>query len=281
MEPEETAQLELGGEDDAFSKAFDEMGNKAAADKAKPVEVKKEKAPPDQEAKGAQETKEEERPAAEDLWANLSDEQKAAIGQMNRETSEWKTRALNDANRISTFQKKLDEAERAKAPAPTRTKAFQKMQEDYPDIAGAVEEELNARVAAVTGAVAERLAPVAQMQSEAYLAKQEQILQKLHPDYQDVIETPEFASWKAEQTRPRVLEMLDSNDAEDAAWLLGAFKQSVAAAKTSPVADIQAQRRNRIAQAASPQVARGAARQSRADVPETFDAAWDEFGRRA
>jgi hypothetical protein len=125
--------------------------------------------------------------------------------------------------------------------APTPPEAFtgekwKEIDEEYPEIAGGINERFDAIQAqhqaelnAMRGQVSSMLDPILAQQKEREVRVELDKLEAQHPDWQQVAQSQEFKGWLNRQTA-RQQALYGSNDARDAANLLKNYKDDAGVA---------------------------------------------------
>ena len=201
-----------------------------------------------------------QQPSAEDIWANATQEQRAAYQAAQDQLRQLDHADRSNRGRISALQRQIDQLSRqmtddhaetgkssgggqqkrgqsqAATPDAFETEDWQKLKEEYPEVLGPVEQALRSRdeqlqqVNKRLEQFGEKFQGLDQAQHEAYLAGQEQALSERHPDWQQVTASDQFLRWY-ESAPKKVREAVENNadgivDADDAAFALDLFKQS-------------------------------------------------------
>lgn len=226
-------------------------------------------------------------PTIADLLAALPDHLRPVGETLVQERDQFRHRAHSDAGRLAALTRKLNQQQAAgQAPAatpqpqsPAATPAagqhLAELREVFPELAAALEQDAAARQQEMAQLRQEATEPVRQLQHEQYLASQFAALEAAHPDWQQTVQQAEFGQWLQQQ--PRALQnMMQSEDASEAGWLLGQFKQyrQQAAQASSAVRQQQQQR-----------LQQGVALPSKGNPassapPEDFDNAFDYYSQR-
>lgn len=171
---------------------------------------------------------------APDPLANLPEEARALVAQLQKERDEARHRAQSDANRVAALSRKLQGLTTqppASAPAPVEEKSeaqkaldekIKQLRTDYGDIADPLIElienqrnELNSVRTVLTGLSEERQAQV--------IAAEEQALAERHPDWRDVARSEGFTGWLESQPE-NIQRLAQSWDARETSVVLTLFK---------------------------------------------------------
>lgn len=231
---------------------------------------------------------------AEDLWKDATPAQRAAFEQVSRRFEDAEHRARADAGRVSALHRKTQDLERRlQTQQPTQAQvsaamkapeSWKKFSEDFPDIAKAVDDRFTTLEKGVSETVEQATQPLYKARAEdSQRAQQEQLrsethrVDEAHPGWRNDVNSPEFKAWLSRQA-PIIQAGFASDNADDAILVLDRFKS---AAGHNPAADIQQRRAQRVAQAAGVNAASRPAQQGRAELPNDYDAAWDELDRRS
>lgn len=104
------------------------------------------------------------------------------------------------------------------------------LKEDYPDIAEAMEAQLNgirSQYETELNSLKQEVQPLKQYQEQTqydqHFNSQLQALESQHPDWQDIVKTDDYAQWLETQP-PSVQQLMNSTDAQDNIFLLNTFK---------------------------------------------------------
>lgn len=221
-------------------------------------------------------------PAAqvEDIWANVPDVNRKAYEALKAKHESAERAASSYAGRASAAERKLH-ATTTTRPAPVastpeqaaKLERWKQMETDYPDIAAGIDERVAAAVQGVEAKTQQALKPLAEGQHRAFVDAQKALLTTAHPDWANVVQTPEFNNWLSTQP-PEVQAYMDSDYADRASYLIGNFKTAVGTA-TAPVAEIQARRASRVAQATAVSAPGRTAPNVAVQAPDEYSAAWD------
>ena len=228
-----------------------------------------------------------------DIWANVSDEQRVALEELQQEKSNWQHRFQSDAGRVSALQRKINDLEaalstpqQAVAPQaqpvdPIQSPEMDSFKEDYPDIAEAVDRMVQQQLAQerqqfagainqLDSRISQTIKPIQENEHQRFVDTQMQALEAQHPDWREVASSADFLDWIGHQP-DTVQSMYNSESASDAAYLVGSFKQVYQQApQAEPVAP---QTQPELAQAVSPRSRRTAPVTN--TVPDDYEAAWD------
>lgn len=199
----------------------------------------------------------------------------------------------SNEGRVSALQQKINQLEHQRVPQqPTRPPAnvtpekWGEFEEEYPEIAQAI----NARMGAmeqtvqrsVEGRIGQAVQPLQQAEHQRFLSSQYAALDAAHPDWKDVVRSGPFTQWLSAQPTA-VQGFMNSEDARDASYLLDTYKHNLPQSSEEPVqadpkvTEIQAQREKKLrdAQGIKSRPAPGAT----GGIPDDFDSAFDAFVR--
>lgn len=282
---------------DEFEKAFAEFSGA----KAEGVE---DDAPAEQdEPEQTDEPQAEDAPAPEqeDPFAGLSEAQKKIVREMQQKLAAADHEIRSNRGRIAALQRKAQEATAPAKQEPQRDlaqpagvsdKRWEDFKKDFPEVAEVFEAKLKHMEQLVDQRLGQATQPIKELEHRQYLQGQYAALEAAHPDWQQAVKSNEFRSWLSAQPTA-VQQILQSEDASEASWLLGRFKQDVAAIQAqrarqqsapagSPaqtnVGQLNEQRNRRLQQSAGIGSAKSTAGQS--GPPDDFDAAFDYFARK-
>lgn len=181
-------------------------------------------------------------PAAVDIWANATPEQKAAYDAAVAEKERVNHQARSDAARVAAHQRKIEELQRRLQPRndsrdadriKNAQEAVAAVNNDYPEIAGPMAKVLEAvdgTVKTISAAEQSRI-EAAQIELAEIIKDETAKLEALHPDWTDVLSKhggAQFAAWVEDQPR-RVRETFVRNaeaivDADSVAEFMSQYK---------------------------------------------------------
>lgn len=260
---------------DDFEKAFKEFAN-PVAEQAPVVEEEQQS----EEVGGS-------RPEVEAPEVETPEQLKARLDAAEKAAKDWEHRYRSDLGRQSVLQKRLKELEEKATQAPAvdpASEKFRKLREDFPEIAEALEEELESRIKRVRGEVVESVEPIKQDFQKKAQAEAEDAVEQAHAGWRDTVKTTEFSTWFADQPEG-VKELANSTNPNDAITLLNYFTKltgyQAASAKETPqasqVADIKQKRQQRLEQNVA---IRNTGVPPVADQPDDFEAAFKFFSKK-
>lgn len=192
----------------------------------------------------------------------------------------------SNAGRIASMQRKISEleAERNKPPQASpeaqakqdkaTNQKLEELKEDFPEIAGALE-EMEAKIAADyqqrEGDLLKQIQPLQQRMADDQINSELAALKAAHPDYETVSNSDDFANWLDQKPGP-VKQLMQSNYAADAAYLLDTFKLETGKERESTDSHIKQKNRNRLAS----NIAVPSKRQPRREIgDDDFSSAFD------
>lgn len=223
-----------------------------------------------------------------------------------QENIDWEHRFKSEAGRQRALQQKVSEREQtiaqlqqrlqhAQQPAPAGNNPEQSgmsdaewgaLKEQFPEIARGLEARLSGvsqqyeskfqQQQQTISELQQQMQPMQKQAHESYRSAQFQILEQQHPDYQDVAGSGDFQYWLNQQPG-QIQQLMGSDNAADAAYLIGTYKQHKAA--TAPQTTELEQRRQRKLQSAQTVPARSGNKKPVAE--DDLDAAFDYFADRA
>ena len=270
-------------EDESFDRPRDEQGRFAEAAGGDDDELGDEDLPEATEQQG------------EAVGDDKAPPELSELDKAKQEAQNWQHRYQSDLGRQSALQRKVQELEqenqrlrqsggKQSGDNPEGSgysdEQWEAMKEDFPEVAQAIE----ARFAAMESQYQQQyqklqgqVEPIQQQAHEQFIQSQYSILEQQHPDWRDTVAKPEFNQWLQRQPST-VQQMMGSENAAEAAYLLDNFKLSTGAAEQSN-ANLQQRRKRQLEQ--SQTVPRRSGRQ-RSTIPDDDpDALFDYFADRA
>ena len=211
----------------------------------------------------------------------------AQLEQYKAEAERWRHRYNSDLGRQNALQRKIQELElqnqalQSKAPADSgmTDSQWDELKSDFPEIAGAVESKLSAMEKAYQSklrALESQMQPIQEASEQTYIHSQAMSLEQEFPDWRDVAKSPDFQGWVNDQPLA-VRELVQSNEAADAAYLIRTFKQTQQG-MSDPNEGIKRKREQQLRQA---QTVPSRGGRTRSGPPEDdFEAAFDFFARK-
>lgn len=242
------------------------------------------------------ETREEADTAASDAEAEAeqqaADDQQAEedkpewqrkVEEAEKRASDWEHRYRSDLGRQAALQKKVreleaklqDSGQRAGETRAEHSERMQHLMQDYPEIAEALQDELDRRL----GGVKESLTPVFEEQQQRARQSAEKAVEEVHPDYRETVQSPQFIDWFSSQP-DSVKQMAASEDPQDAIAVLNFYNamNGVQPPQSNPaVKEIREKR----SQALQRNVAvRNTAPAPVGDAPDDFESAFKFYAKR-
>ena len=274
-------------EDQSFDDAFDEFaGEDTNAELQEEVHEAEEEIAPE-----AEEPPEEQ--PRDDRGRFTSTDEKPAEPDWKAEAQQWQHRYNSDLGRQSALQRKIQEQQveiarlqRSTQSAPQQPQAnpngmtdakWKEFKEDFPEIAEVMEHQQQLQAQAHQREIAqlrEQLVPIQQQSHKQYINAQYQILDQQHPDWRDVAQSKEFRQWVSTQPAP-VQQLVNSDEAADAAYLVQTYKTSVGSGPSST--DELKQRRERQLRQGQTLTNRGGRSRTNLPAEDDFEAAFDYF----
>jgi hypothetical protein len=222
-----------------------------------------------------------------------SDDPHAEIERLRRELQMSQHRYQSDVGRVNAYQRQIAQLQQQIAQLQQGGKKagenpegsgysdaeWKALQEDFPEVAAAIEKRLNAVSTQYERQIQQlqgQLQPIQQQAHEQFLQAQYSVLEQQHPDWRDTVNTPEFHQWLQQQP-PMVQQLMESENAAEAAYLLNTYKLATGASQ-QPNTHLQ-QRRQRQLKAAQTVPNRGG--RQRSTIPDDDpDALFDYYASR-
>lgn len=250
----------------------------------------------------------------EDIWADATEAQRNAFEQQRQQTENLNQRVRSDDGRVAAYQRQVSALQQDLAAAtakhvqaanpgdgaaPTEQEikdaladpeAMDAFREEWPDIAGPVEQMLNSRLAAIEEKVQQQIAGSQQainqslepIQAErAQQARQQEAaaLEAAHPNWMETVRSAEFGQWLQQQ--PQAVQQLTSSEAaSDAAYLIAGFKQSKGITPSSSDDDLAAKRQRQLERSASATTPAGSPRANSKAGDGDFDGYFNAFAKK-
>ena len=158
------------------------------------------------------------------------------------EAQQWQHRYNSDLGRQNALQRKIKELEdqlsQVSTPAPESMsqKEWDELQQDFPEIAKAVEAKLGTMTQSYEAKINQlqsQLNPIQELNEQTYISSQMGQLSAEFPDWQETAQSAEFQQWVNQQP-VTVRELVQSNEAADAAYLIRTFKATTQPAPQMP-----------------------------------------------
>ncbi len=241
-------------------------------------------------------------PTIDDIWKNAPPELREAhekqlrdmdlryrssqgrVSALDRELARYRSQQQGQPAPQQERQPEEQPSAEPKADPSAKEKALAELRDEYPDLAGPLLDEM-AEMRARLERLDQGYGAIEQQRATAAVQQQEQRLLELHPDYADAARDERFMGWL--ETKPQaVKDAFQRNfhsivDAEDAALVIGMFKNEMGIGATGQQASPQpsaqqpapSQRRQR--QLNSGRDAGGNGPAAAAGVPNDFEAAFN------
>ncbi len=271
-------------EEQSFNDAFDELAEGESTSSEDTLETFDDEVDDDgQEEEGQALVLEEE---SKETGPALSVEEQLSAAQ--DELQQWQHRYNSDLGRQHAYQRQLKQQQQTieklqQSSSPSTAAAdnsWKLVAEDYPDIAEGVkslfEKQANEHRAELNRVRGE-LQPIQEQARKSYIDQQFVMLEKEHPDYREVAKSGEFKSWVATQPHP-IQEMIQSEQAGDAAYLLRAYKNDVSPGLQA-TSELRQRREKQLRQGQTVP-SRGGRSKSNLPPEDDFEAAFDFFASR-
>tara|TARA_R110001606_G_scaffold34752_1_gene102073 strand:- start:1775 stop:2686 length:912 start_codon:yes stop_codon:yes gene_type:complete len=283
-------------EEDEFEQAFNEFAepeHETAIATDEPIEAEVEdETEAETEAEAEVETEAEviAEPTT-DIWANATEEQRAAMEAVRRERAEIEHRYKSDEGRVSALQRKINDLEARQQPAPVAIsqaapvsdEGIDSFREDYPDIANAVDKMVQSKMTTEREGFSQAMRQMQQQMDQAiqpfqeseqkrFIDTQMQELESSHPDWREVAQSTDFIEWLNVQPDP-VRAMFTSDSARDASYLVGSFKQTQPVLQEAETVEPSSNNQQALKQAVAPRSRRTAPVTN--SVPDDYESAFD------
>lgn len=275
-------------EEQSFNDAFDELAEGESTSSEDTLETLTDEVDDDgQEEEGQAllleaETGETEETAEPAL--SIEEQLSAAQGELQQ----WQHRYNSDLGRQNAYQRQLKEQQQtieklqqsSTASPSAGDNSWKLVAEDYPDIAEGVkslfEKQANEHRAELNRVRGE-LQPIQEQARQSFIDQQFGMLENEHPDYREVAGSAEFKSWVTTQPVP-IQEMIQSEQAGDAAYLLRAYKNDVSPGQQA-TSELKQRREKQLRQGQTVP-SRGGRSKSNLPPEDDFEAAFDFFATR-
>ena len=230
-DPDSTEELDsAGGGGEGVSDAKD--GDSDA------IKAKKEDPDPDPKAK-----KDPDPDPIADPYKGMDEATKARFVTLEEANTKLTHRLDSDSGRISAFQRQVNDLKKgskaaaAAKPTPNQIadamkgtdEGWDKFQEDYPEVATAIDRRLEMAGKATQETVDQTLAPVVERQAQiettvANTATQTKVdaVAEIYPTWSTAVQTPDFVDWLQKQP-PGIAALSESDDTQDASALIGMY----------------------------------------------------------
>jgi chromosome segregation ATPase len=253
-----------------FSKARDTDDTEAAAEAAEGA---------DENTRTLEATEAAQEPAAQedDVAQKLADAEKRA--------KDLEQRLKSDLGRQSALQRKVQELQAQLEAGPKTQKSerehsakMKQLMADFPEIAEAVQEEMDARLSAVKNEFQSVVTPIKAREQEQELVVAEQRVKEIYPEFVATVNSPEFVEWYRKQPAA-VQSLAGSKDPQDAIAMLDYF---TGGKRGVPQADpkIQEIKDRRDAALQRNVTVRNTSAPPVTDAPDDFDTAFQFFAKK-
>jgi len=188
-----------------------------------------------------------------DPYEGMSEAVKARVIKLEESNTKLNHRLDSDSGRVSAFQRQVNDLQRensnlkaapaAAKPTPNQiadamkgsSEGWDQFQEDYPDVAKAIDSRLEMAGKATQESVDQTLAPVVQRQAQiettvANTNTQTKVdeVAKIYPDWSAAVQTQDFVDWLQVQP-PGIAALSESDDTNDASALIGMYDNHLVA----------------------------------------------------
>lgn len=237
---------------------------------------------------------------APDPWADLPDDVRERILQVERERDEARHRASSDANRVAALSRKLQQLQTAptaaatEAPAEELTEAqkaldgkIEQLRKDYGEIADPLIELIESQKKELH-TVRTVLTGMTEQQQAQAIEAETQALETRHGDWREIARSPDFAGWL--EVQPDNIQRLAASwDARETSVVLTLFKAERAEAsgqgqQASPtqasVAEAAATGARRSQQLEGGRDVRSRPAPAASGPPEDFDTAFNYYAEK-
>lgn len=262
-------------EDQSFEDAFAEFSGASTA--------------PDQDETQAEETQQAEeqteQPEAIEQKVGESDKDfETRLRAAEEAAATWEHKFKSEVGRQTALQRKVGELEAQLKERPQSQQAqrqyserMQGLMSDFPEIAQALQEELETQLATVREEVQQAVAPMKQQEEQRqYAAEEQQVIAK-YPEFAQTVNTREFLEWFQDQ--PEAVQALAASPkARDAIAVMDYYSANRRQVAANPeVQNIMAKRNASLERNVA---VRNTAPAPVADGPDDFDAAFAHFARK-
>ena len=271
-------------EEQSFNDAFDELAEGESTSSEDTLETLTDEVDDDgQEEEGQALLLEEESKETEPALS-VEEQLNAAQGELQQ----WQHRYNSDLGRQNAYQRQLKEQQQtieklqqsSTASPSAGDNSWKLVAEDYPDIAEGVkslfEKQANEHRAELNRVRGE-LQPIQEQARQSFIDQQFGMLENEHPDYREVAGSEDFKSWVTTQPVP-IQEMIQSEQAGDAAYLLRAYKNDVSPGQQA-TSELKQRREKQLRQGQTVP-SRGGRSKSNLPPEDDFEAAFDFFASR-
>ncbi|WP_136678615.1 hypothetical protein [Neptunomonas sp. XY-337] len=218
-----------------------------------------------------------------------TDGQQAGGTDWDSQDNPWKHRYQSEMGRVPTLQRQINELQRqlqanqVAAPAQQEQAVLSEqdmsaLAETFPEAARAIQAQAAQLQQLSTSyqQLQNQVVPIQEQAQHQQHQMQVQLLDQQFPGWQQTVSTAEFTDWISSQPA-HVQELMNSNDASEAAYLLNGFNQHQDYQKLQQTQQEQHRKANRDRKLSQSQTlpAKGHAQRSAAE--DDFDSAFDEF----
>lgn len=229
-------------DDSEYESAFDEFSGDTSTESDDEPEQVEESAEPD----NAEEVEADESDSNEDAEGESEPEAQEPdeLTKLKEENQRLQHQFNSVNGRVSAYQRQAEQykqqleqrqAQQSQAGdnphgSGMSDEKWEALKQDYPDIAEAMESQLNgirsqyeSQISTLKNEVEPLKQYQQQTQQELHISSQMQALESQHPDWREVVRTDDYNQWLQTQP-PRIQELMESTDAADNIFLLNTFK---------------------------------------------------------
>ncbi len=278
-------------EKDEFEETFNELNN---VDDDK-FESEEDELELEQDAADNAADEQEQETTDEDVWEGLTEKQQAAVAALEVDRDQWLQKYRSDEGRITAYQRQtedykrqLEEQSTKKEPETTSDaegdEFWTALQEDDPDLANAIDGRLGSnKQPAIDPDTQKKIDLMLKREDERVVTAELAALEAAHPDYQAVVNSPDFYSWMDKQP-DNVKGMFNSDSAREAVSFLNYYKsqspdyqpkQSSEGDQSPTVDQIKAERQKKLSNSSTQVKGKGIA--PKAEGPDDYDAAFNYY----
>jgi len=300
---EETGEETAAGDD--FDSAFDEFAGETSVGEADDLGSQKSQDTQEGGEAPAETDQQTDQQAAsqDDDISQLPDWAQQRVQDAEQRAQQWEHKHRSDAGRVSALQKQVNDLKQQSLQdqgfSPERIKEAMSSEEGWSDFKEefpGVGEVLENQFEQIAQKMEERLKPiqdhVTQQAEDAYTKHQESALALPkeqgghgHPDWQDLAASQEFTDW-AQQQHPAIQQLLDSNEAADAAYVLDLYKSTGRASQQGSPQEGQGNQAEKVKERRQKNLQRnvhveGQAASPAAGPPDDLDSAFDFYASKS
>ena len=270
----ETEAAQGAAEDQSFDDAFAEFsGARDVPDQDEPVT---EEAPAVEAPAEEQQIEQQVGESDQDFETRLRAAEEAA--------ATWEHKFKSEVGRQTALQRKVGELEAQLKERPQSQQAqrqyserMQGLMSDFPEIAQALQEELETQLATVRDEVQQAVAPMKQEQEQRQYAAEEQQVTQKYPEFVQTVNSTEFLTWFSDQP-DAVQALAASPKAKDAIAVMDYYSASRRQVAANP--EVQNILAKRTASLERNVAVRNTAPSPVAEGPDDFEAAFAHFARK-